>query len=175
MNGTFELRLNGSRIVSAHLLTLLSASIGFALDAQHVVDMVVVIKHERALQLLSHGQAVKTYKVALGGEPVGPKQKQGDHRTPEGIYELDSRNAHSQFYKSIHISYPNQQDKTRAAAAHVSAGGDVFIHGLPNGYGAIGSAHRLRDWTDGCIAVTDSEMDEIWSLVKNGTPIEIKP
>jgi murein L,D-transpeptidase YafK len=157
------------------LLIALAPSVGFAADLKPAVDEVIVIKHERTLQLLSRGHAVKTYKVALGGQPIGPKRTQGDHRTPEGVYVLDSRNAHSQFYKSIHISYPNQQDKTRAAAAHVSPGGDVFIHGLPNGYGAIGAAHRLRDWTDGCIAVTDSEMDEIWSLVKNGTPIQIKP
>jgi murein L,D-transpeptidase YafK len=174
-DGSFELILRVSRIVCAHFFIVLLASIGCALDSQRAVDKLVVIKHTRTLQLLSHGQAVKTYKVALGGEPIGPKEQQGDHRTPEGVYVLDSRNAHSQFYKSIHISYPNQQDKERAAAAHVSPGGDVFIHGLPNGYGAIGSAHRLRDWTDGCIAVTDSEIDEIWSLVRNGTPIEIKP
>lgn len=118
---------------------------------------------------------MKNYKVALGTEPIGAKQRQGDHRTPEGRYVLDSRNAHSQFYKSIHISYPNQQDTDRAVAAHVAPGGDIYTHGLPNGYGAIGAAHRLRDWTDGCIAVTDNEMDEIWRLLKNGTPIQIKP
>lgn len=173
--GVFELTLKVNRVLSAHLVIVFSAGVGIAVEARHAVDKVLVIKHERTLQLLSHGHAVKTYKVALGGEPIGPKRKQGDHRTPEGVYVLDSRNVHSQFYKSIHISYPNQQDKARAAAAHVSPGGDVFIHGLPNGYGAIGSAHRLRDWTDGCIAVTDSEMDEIWSLVRNGTPIEIRP
>lgn len=171
----FVLRLKSSRILSAYLLILLAACFGFAPDAQPTVDKVLVIKHERKLQLLSRGKPVRTYKIALGIEPVGPKRKQGDHRTPEGAYLIDSRNARSQFYKSIHISYPNQQDKARAAAAHVSPGGDVFIHGLPNGYGAIGSAHRLRDWTDGCIAVTDNEMDEIWSLVRNGTPIEIRP
>jgi murein L,D-transpeptidase YafK len=140
-----------------------------------LVDKVLVIKHERTLQLLSHGKVIKSYKVALGTEPIGPKQIQGDHRTPEGTYLLDSRNAHSQFYKSIHISYPNQQDKAHAAAAHAMPGGDIYIHGLPNGYGAVGAAHRMRDWTDGCIAVTDTEIDEIWNRVKNGTPIEIKP
>ena len=134
-----------------------------------------MIKHERTLLLLSHGEIEKKYKVALGTRPTGAKQRQGDHRTPEGRYVLDSRNARSQFYKSIHISYPNQQDKAGAAAAHVAPGGDIYIHGLPNGYGAIGAAHRLRDWTDGCIAVTDNEMDEIWKLIKNGTPIQIKP
>ena len=118
---------------------------------------------------------VKTYKVALGTEPVGPKVQQGDHRTPEGNYVLDSRNDHSQFYKSIHISYPSPHDRARAAAMRANPGGDIYVHGLPNGYAAIGAAHRLRDWTDGCIAVTDTEIDEIWRSVRNGTPIEIKP
>ncbi len=88
---------------------------------------------------------------------------------------LNSRNAHSQYYKSIHISYPNERDRAEARRLGVSPGGDVFIHGLPNGYGAVGAAHRLKDWTDGCIAVTDEEMDEIWRSISDGTPIEINP
>ncbi|HWC18993.1 MAG TPA: L,D-transpeptidase family protein [Terriglobales bacterium] len=155
-------------------LVVLSAA-GLTETSPEPIDKVLVIKHERILQLLTRGKVVKTYKVALGAAPVGPKQRQGDHRTPEGLYILDSRNSHSQFHKSIHISYPNQQDEARAAAAHVAAGGDLYLHGLPNGFGRVGAAHRLRDWTDGCIAVTDNEIDEIWRLVKNGTPIEIKP
>ena len=138
-------------------------------------DRVLVQKKEHTLQLLRQGKILKTYRVALGGDPVGPKARQGDHRTPEGLYILDSRNAHSKFYKSIHISYPNAQERDSARKSGVSPGGDVFIHGLPNGYGAIGGAHRLHDWTDGCIAVTDAEMDEIWRAVPNGTPIEIRP
>jgi murein L,D-transpeptidase YafK len=138
-------------------------------------DRVVVLKKEHTLQLLDHGKVIKTYKVALGGEPVGPKTRQGDHKTPEGIYVLDSRNPHSKFYKSIHISYPDARDRAVARTLGVSPGGDVFVHGLPNGYGSIGAAHRLRDWTDGCIAVTDKEIDEIWLAVADGTPIEIRP
>ena len=163
------------RAAWAVIQTLLLLATSFGQSKPSAVDKVVVIKHERTLELLSHGNITKTYKVALGTEPVGPKRQQGDHRTPEGSYVLDSRNAHSQFYKSIHISYPNSEDRTRAAAAHAFAGGDIYLHGLPNGFGAVGAAHRLRDWTDGCIAVTDSEIDEIWDLVKNGTPIEIRP
>lgn len=151
------------------------SSLGLSQNAGNHIDKVLVVKHERNLQLLSRGKVVKSYKIALGTEPVGPKQVQGDHRTPEGSYVLDSRNEHSQFYKSIHISYPNLRDKTRAAAVHLSPGGDIYLHGVPNGFGSIGAAHRLRDWTDGCIAVTDAEIDEIWKLVKNGTPIEIRP
>jgi len=157
------------------LLALMLLSSAVSQNGPSQINKVLVIKHERTLQLLNHGKVIKKYKVALGTEPVGPKHRQGDHRTPEGIYVLDSRNSHSQFYKSIHISYPNQQDKARAAAAHVFPGSDIYLHGLPNGYGSIGAAHRLKDWTDGCIAVTDSEIDEIWNLVNNGTPIEIRP
>ncbi|HSS96342.1 MAG TPA: L,D-transpeptidase family protein [Terriglobales bacterium] len=144
-------------------------------NAAQTVDHVIVLKKERTLQLLSHDKILKAYKVALGGNPVGTKVQQGDHRTPEGIYVLDHRNDHSHYYKSIHISYPNAADRARAAKLHVATGGDIFLHGLPNGYGAVGSAHRLRDWTDGCVAVTDEEIDEIWKLVADGTPIEIKP
>jgi len=138
-------------------------------------DRVVVLKKERTLQLLSHGKVIKSYKVALGGDPLGPKTRQGDHKTPEGVYRVDSRNGHSQFYKSIHISYPSARDRAAARAQGVSPGGDVFVHGLPNGYRWVGSSHRMKDWTDGCIAVTNQEIDEIWTAVTDGTPIEIRP
>jgi len=139
------------------------------------VDRVVVLKKEHTLQLLSQGKVIKTYRVALGGDPVGAKTRQGDHKTPEGNYVLDSRNAHSQYYKSIHISYPSARDRATARQEGVSPGGDVFVHGLPNGYGWVGAAHRVRDWTDGCVAVTNQEIDEIWLAVPDGTPIEIRP
>jgi murein L,D-transpeptidase YafK len=138
-------------------------------------DREVVLKREHTLELSRQGKVIRTYKVALDGDPVGPKTRQGDHKTPEGVYVLDSRNEHSKFYKSIHISYPNARDRSAARQRGVSPGGDVFVHGLPNGYGAIGGAHRLKDWTDGCVAVTDQEMDEIWQAVPNGTAIEIRP
>jgi murein L,D-transpeptidase YafK len=146
-----------------------------AADKPLHADRVVVLKSVRTLQLLSHGKVIKTYKVALGGDPAGPKARQGDHKTPEGIYVLDSRNAHSRFHKAIHISYPNANDREAARKAKVPPGGDVFVHGLPNGYGWVGASHRLKDWTDGCIAVTDEEIDEIWLAVADGTPIEIRP
>jgi murein L,D-transpeptidase YafK len=138
-------------------------------------DHVLVHKKEHTLILLKEGKPLKTYKVALGGNPVGAKTRQGDHRTPEGDYVLDRRNPHSQYYRSIHISYPNAEDRAQAAKLGVAAGGDVMIHGLPNGEGYLRGLHRLHDWTDGCIAVTDEEMDEIWRIVPDGTPITIEP
>lgn len=138
-------------------------------------DRVLVLKKEHTLQLLSQGKVIRSYKVALGGDPIGPKARQGNHKTPEGAYVLDSSNAHSQFYKSIHISYPSGQEREAARQRGVSPGGDVFVHGLPNGYGWVGSSHRLKDWSDGCIAVTNAEMDEIWQAVADGTPIAIGP
>ena len=164
------------RMFNVFALLLLSGCV-FAQTAAKPLhaDKVLVLKKERTLQLLNQGKVIKSYKVALGGDPVGPKTQQGDHKTPEGLYLLDSRNAHSQFYKSIHISYPSARDRAAARRKGVSPGGDVFVHGLPNGYGWVGAGHRAKDWTDGCIAVTDQEIDEIWLAVADGTPIEIRP
>ncbi len=161
------------RVLTAFLLCAIVTTQG-AEKPLHA-DHVLVLKKERTLQLLSDGKVIRTYKVALGGDPVGPKTRQGDHKTPEGTYVLNSRNAHSQFHRSLHISYPNARDRAAARRAGVSPGGDVFVHGLPNGYGWVGSGHRARDWTDGCIAVTNEEIEEIWNAVTDGTPIEIRP
>jgi murein L,D-transpeptidase YafK len=144
-------------------------------DSVAKADQVIVIKGQRTLTLLSRGKTLRTYKVALGGSPVGAKEQQGDHKTPEGHYILDRRNANSRFYKSIHASYPSKQDDERAARRGVSPGGDIMVHGLPNGFGWLDATHRAMDWTDGCIALTNAEMDEIWNLVPIGTPIEIRP
>lgn len=138
-------------------------------------DRIVVHKKDRTLLLLRENKVIAAYKIALGGEPIGPKTCQGDHRTPEGAYTIDGRNSASKFHRALRVSYPNADDRRRAAKAHCSPGGDIMIHGLPNGYGRIGAAHRLKDWTDGCIAVTDEEIEEIWKLVPNGTPVEIRP
>jgi murein L,D-transpeptidase YafK len=127
------------------------------------------------LGCFAEGKVLKTYKVALGKHPVGPKTREGDMRTPEGLYRIDGRNAHSQFHKSLHISYPNARDRERAQKLGVKPGGDIMIHGLPNGQGSVGKAHLQSDWTWGCIAVTDEEIEEIWRLVPDGTVIEIRP
>jgi len=157
------------------MILLLLIGMLAAEDSVTKADQVVVVKSQRTLTLLSHGKALRAYKVALGASPVGAKEQQGDHKTPEGHYILDHRNAKSRFYKSIHVSYPNEQDKQKASQRGVAAGGDIMIHGLPNGFGWLGATHRTLDWTDGCVAVTDAEMDEIWGLVPDGTPLEIRP
>jgi murein L,D-transpeptidase YafK len=118
---------------------------------------------------------VRVYDVALGEEPVGPKEREGDGRTPEGLYVIDGRNPQSRYHRSLRISYPGPEDAARAAKLGVSPGGDIMIHGLQNGLGWIGALHRTHDWTRGCIAVTNDEIEEIWDLVPDGTPIEIRP
>jgi len=138
-------------------------------------DRIVVNKSKRELLLLNKHSILRYYKVALGRTPAGAKQQQGDGRTPEGEYRISGRNPRSAFHKSLRISYPSEADRQRARAMGVDPGGDVMIHGLPNGMGAIGAAHRLKDWTEGCIAVTDAEIEEIWLLVPDGTPVTINP
>jgi hypothetical protein len=135
------------------------------LPAAARADRVFVLKSARTLTLMDHGRVLKEYKVALGGRPIGAKTRQGDHKTPEGSYILDQRIRRSQFYRSIHISYPGPEDRARAHTLKVSPGGDIMIHGLPNGFGFLGKSHLADDWTDGCIAVTNEEMDEIWRAV----------
>jgi murein L,D-transpeptidase YafK len=138
-------------------------------------DRVLVRKAARRLVLMRQGRVLKSYRMALGGQPGRPKECEGDQRTPEGKYVIDRRNPRSAFHLSLHISYPDQADVSRAAERGVSPGGDVMIHGLRNGYGWLGPLHRLRDWTTGCIAVTNLEIEEIWNAVPDGTEIEIVP
>jgi len=138
-------------------------------------DRVVVHKGRRTLTLMQGATPLKTYRVSLGANPTGRKTQEGDERTPEGSYVLDSRNPQSRFHLSIHISYPNAVDVEAARRAGVRPGGAIMIHGIQNGLGWIGRFHRFWDWTDGCIAVTNSEIEEIWRAVPDGTPIEIRP
>lgn len=143
--------------------------------SEQKADRVLIVKSTRTLTLLNHGQILKTYQVALGGDPVGPKIKAGDKKTPEGEYVIDSKNSHSRFHLALHISYPNAADRERARKLGVSPGGGVEIHGLESKYAWVGSLHRQINWTAGCIAVTNPEIDEIWPLVPVGTPVEIRP
>ncbi len=167
--------------VAAFIPLQLAAVLGFALPTPRPpapaeqADHIVVTKSTHTMVLYSHGAILRTYKVALGRGGSGPKEQQGDNRTPEGHYRIDAHNPHSSAHLSLHISYPSAEDRARALAAHRQPGGDIMIHGLPNGYGYIGALHRQSDWTYGCIAVTDEEMDEIYRLVPNQTAIDIEP
>ena len=138
-------------------------------------DRVLIEKKARRLTLFANGEVIKTYKIALGGNPVGPKERQGDNKTPEGIYTIDSRNGNSGYHLALHISYPNADDKRRARERGVAPGGDIMIHGIKNGFAGLGLSHAEKDWTEGCIAVTNQEMEEIYRFVPNGTIVEIRP
>ncbi len=140
-----------------------------------VIDSLVVHKSERRMEAFAQGASVRTYIIALGRSPVGDKQYEGDMRTPEGLYTIDSKNPNSGYHKNLGISYPNAEDRREAKALGRSPGGDIKIHGLPNGKGHIGKLHRQRDWTYGCIAVTDEEVDELYEAVRIGSPILIQP
>ena len=138
-------------------------------------DSIVVEKARRTMTLYQSGVAVRTYMVALGKEPTGDKLHIGDNRTPEGVFSIDFRNPQSKFFKALHISYPDAAHAQRARALGLEAGGDIMIHGLPPAFANLGPAHRQFDWTNGCIAVTDEEIEEIWRAVPNGARIQIKP
>jgi len=164
------------KVMTLSMLFVLVASGGAAQSPEAKrADRIVVMKSNRTMTLESDGHVVKTYKVALGGQPVGAKDRQGDHKTPEGEYVVDAKNANSQFYLALHLSYPNATDRARASKLGVSPGGDVEIHGLGKKYGWIGARHRLSDWTDGCIAVTNEEIEEVFGMVPVGTRVEIRP
>jgi murein L,D-transpeptidase YafK len=154
-------------------VTLLLAASSFASGV--TIESVLVKKSERKMYLISNGKAVKSYKVSFGANPKGHKQREGDERTPEGKYILDWKKKDSSFYKAIHISYPNAKDIAGAKTAGVKPGGQIMIHGQRNGWGWFAWITQKLNWTDGCIAVTNAEMEEIWNLVRVGTPIEITP
>lgn len=148
---------------------------GDPLPANALATRVVIEKGARRLTLLQNARALKTYRVALGSNPVGRKQQEGDRRTPEGSYVIDAHKADSAFHRALHISYPNAADRASAASRGVSPGSAIMIHGLPNDMAWLGTLHTLTDWTQGCIAVTNEEIEELWRAVPDGTPVEIKP
>lgn len=138
-------------------------------------DEVIVHKGERRLYLMRHGQVLRSYRIALGLDPRGPKQREGDFRTPEGHYFLTRRNPRSDYFLSIQVSYPNEADLQRAHREHVDPGGSIMVHGLPNALSHSPSYYARSDWTDGCIALSDSDMVEVWLMTRDNTPIEILP
>jgi murein L,D-transpeptidase YafK len=138
-------------------------------------DLVRVVKREKRLYLIRDGEVFASFHVVFGGNPMGHKERQGDERTPEGQYLLDYKNAGSAYYKSIHVSYPNAKDREHARKLGVSPGGDIMIHGQPNGKEIFTPVTQLFNWTDGCIALSNKNMEIVWKAVDVGTPIEIEP
>jgi lipoprotein-anchoring transpeptidase ErfK/SrfK len=138
-------------------------------------DSIVVYKRERTLILYNRGVPVKTYFIALGSQPVGDKQRKGDQRTPEGLFYINAHNPASKFHLALRISYPSDAHRARAAVLGVDPGGDIMIHGLPKDFSEAGKAQSENDWTNGCVAVSNQEIEEIWHAVPDGTPVQIKP
>lgn len=174
--------LNGKAVFSL-LRTVMITVICFGFSIQSfatlpryvVIDKIVVYKSSRKMYVYMDGEWIKTYRIALGSNPEGRKRCSGDCKTPEGIYYIDDKNPNSDYHKNLGISYPNDRDRERARRLGKSPGGDIKIHGLPNGKGYLGRSHRINDWTEGCIAVTNEEIDELFDHVEVGTPIYIYP
>lgn len=155
------------------ILSFSQTSIAFSQTIHPDIDLVVIEKAKRKMYLISNGETYREFYISLGENPVGHKQERGDDKTPEGRYTIDYRNPYSRFHLSLHITYPSEGDVERANQQGVDPGDEIFIHGVPNGKKK--AAFQYTDWTNGCIGVTNSEMKEIWQLVKNGTVIEIRP
>ena len=169
--------LSANMIVAAPTPALgaVAASATVASPPMGLVDSIVVEKKAHTLTLFRDGKPLRTYLVALGAKPVGDKLRAGDNKTPEGLFYIDARQPNSKYHLALHISYPDAAHRARSQAIGAEPGGDIMIHGLPNGLGAAGASHRLNDWTNGCVALTDEEIEQIWSAVPIGTPVEIKP
>jgi murein L,D-transpeptidase YafK len=169
-------------VIAFGVVTVLTAAVAIWANASvsplppdTKADFLVVDKLERKLSAFSHGQLLRSYRVSLGRDPIGPKLRQGDRRTPEGSYIIDRHSPASAFHRALHVSYPSAAEASRAQAEGYDPGGDIMVHGIHNGLGWIGRAHRLIDWTVGCVAVTDPEIEELYRIVPDGTRIEIRP
>jgi murein L,D-transpeptidase YafK len=140
-----------------------------------LADTILIVKHERKLYLLHDNYPLRSYRIALGLSPTGAKERRWDFRTPEGSYIIDFRLEHSHYFKALHISYPSPADMKRASALHLPAGGDIFIHGEPNRPTKPVSYYKTRDWTNGCIALSDEDLQDLWDLTAGKTAVEIVP
>lgn len=168
--------LDSTSILSKALTpTIITHTPAVGIKSMVMADSIVVEKAKRTLTLFYLGMQVRSYQVALGSQPIGDKVKIGDGRTPEGLYHIDFKNPQSKYHMALHISYPDATHLARANQLGVAAGGDIMIHGLPPKYASIGAEHVQYNWTEGCIAVTDQEIEEIFRAVPSGAPIEIKP
>jgi murein L,D-transpeptidase YafK len=161
-----------TEVLCALLIVAVGAS---AAPREEHADHILVIKSQHTLTLLAHGKAIKVYKIALGSGGVGPKDHEGDRKTPEGNYVIDAKNTRTLWHLTLHISYPNAADRARAGAEHLPPGGDIMIHGVQKKDEYLGVLQHNFDWTYGCIALSNPELDEVSRLVPIGTPIEIRP
>jgi murein L,D-transpeptidase YafK len=161
--------------VPRFIIFFISLLLAFVCKAEEIADSVLVEKSKNTLTLLKNGKSIATYHVVFGGNPVGHKEHEGEKKTPEGIYTLDSKNANSAYSKAIHISYPNAQDIANAKSKGVPAGGAVMIHGQKNGFGWASIAVQRINWTAGCIALSNEDMEKVWKSISVPTTIEIKP
>jgi murein L,D-transpeptidase YafK len=165
------------------ILTLIIAVLGYIayaqsvkqLDKSTIINKIIVEKGKRRMHIYSNGKLIKTYKISIGKSPIGAKENEGDKKTPEGLYIINDKNPNSAYYKNLGISYPNEQDIIKSNKKGKKPGGQIKIHGIKNSFFWIGKLHLIIDWTDGCIAVSNDEMDELYDIVKIGTQIEIKP
>lgn len=173
-----------NRLMSIGMLIVLVPAVALSSKARPIkqplpmkatVDKILIEKSKRRLTLLNNNTPIKSYEISLGVKPTGKKTEKGDDRTPEGVYTIDRKNLKSKYHRALHISYPNSEDKAQSIARGVSPGGDIMIHGLPNGEESYEFYQIKRDWTAGCIAVNNAEIEEIFRLVPNGTTIEILP
>jgi len=171
----FSAKLTSAAMIMLFLFLLPGASPAQSFFSDDNIDRIIIEKSRRTMTLYKQGQEVKSYNIALGRDPVGHKLMQGDQKTPEGVYFIDYRISNSGYHKALHISYPNMVDVERAKALGVSPGGKIMIHGMNEDKFWMGSVHYLFNWTNGCIAVTNSEIEEIWSLVPDWTMVEIRP
>ena len=184
------LRLFAAPVAAAALLSLFAAPAASSPDSPSApvasfteaapaagapADRIVVEKSKRTLTLFRQDKEIRTYKVALGRDPVGPKVRQGDNKTPEGVYFVDYKVRHSIYHRALHLSYPNPDDVERARSLGVPPGGSIMIHGMKEDKLWMGDVQYLFNWTNGCIALTNREMEELWDLVSPWTPVEIRP
>lgn len=170
------LGLAGVVIALAALVFMVGNRQSPPLDPSKICDRIVLLKSERQLILYKDGTELKTYRVALGGNPVGEKHQEGDQKTPEGLYRITHKHTSNSFYRSMHVSYPEAKDLAYAKKYGIKqVGGLIKIHGLPNYLSKIGSLHTVTDWTAGCIAVTNQEIDELFRAVPDGASLEIRP
>jgi len=169
----------GRCLIVVAAIALLGATPNAGADSLEVAsvraDSLLIVKSERKLYVLKNGEVLRAMDIALGLMPEGPKQREGDFRTPEGHYFLEAKNPNSDYFLSVKISYPNETDRARARAEGVDPGGEIMIHGLPNEPRYRESRYSDMDWTDGCVAVSNSDMIDIWLMTAPGMPIEIRP